>query len=213
MKMVYPEKSLLRKTGPVDYYDWNYKFPIKYVQRYRFETILRLMGSAKYDSLLEVGMGSGIFLPELSKHCKKLFGCDIHPEIEHITKLLKVYDINNYEISTQSIEHTNYPNNYFDLIVSVSVLEFVENLQSAINEIKRILKEEGVFMTICPMQSGLLDAFLSIYSQKKPAEEFGEARLIVGKTLEESFKVVKKGYMMPFIGSFFPVYTHYLLKK
>jgi len=211
--MIYPDIKLLNKTGEVDYYYWNYKFPIKYIQRYRFSRILKLLGNKQYTNLLEIGTGSGIFLPELARHCKKLHACDIHPHFENIESLLKQYNINSYELKSQSIEKTDYPDNHFDAIVAVSVLEFVDDLQAALTEIKRILKNDGVFITICPMNSKFLDAVLSLYSAKKPKDEFGESRIYVGKALEQNFTVIKKGYMMPIIGKIFPVYTHYKLRK
>lgn len=208
-----PDKSLLAKTGEVDYFDWNYKFPIKYIQLYRFKRITQLLGGKKYKNLLEAGTGSGIFLPELSRHCEKLFATDIHNNFEPIRNLLNHYKLNNYDLRSQSLEKTSYEDNTFDAIVAVSVLEFVENLDIAINEIKRILKDDGVFITICPMKSKFLDSIVSLYSTRKPEEEFGESRILVGHSLEKHFKVVKKGYMVPLIGKFFPVYTHYKLMK
>jgi ubiquinone/menaquinone biosynthesis C-methylase UbiE len=213
MKIILPERRLLSKTNDVDYYHWNYKFPIKYVQLYRFKTIVRLLDNKKYPRLLEVGTGSGIFLPELSNHCEELFACDIHPHFENIENLLKHFNISNYNLRSESIEKTDYPDEYFDAIVAVSVLEFVDNLELAISEIKRILKKDGVFFTICPMENKLLDFIVSLYADKTAKEEFGDSRKYVGKTLEKEFKIIKKGYMMPIIGSHFPVYTHYKLKK
>jgi ubiquinone/menaquinone biosynthesis C-methylase UbiE len=213
MKILIPEKSLLNRTNDVDYYDWNYKFPIKYIQLYRFKTIVRLLGKKVYPNLLEIGTGSGIFLPELSQHCEKLYATDIHPHFENIENLLKHYKVKEYDLKSQSIQKTDYPDNHFDAIVAVSVLEFVDDLQAAINEIKRILKEGGVFITICPMNSKFLDSIVSLYSKKKPKEEFGESRIYVSKALEQNFKIIKKGYLLPLIGKIFPVYTHYKLRK
>jgi ubiquinone/menaquinone biosynthesis C-methylase UbiE len=213
MKIVIPEKSLLNRTNDVDYYYWNYKFPIKYIQLYRFKTIVRLLGKKVYPNLLEVGTGSGIFLPQLSLHCEKLYASDIHPYLDNIENLLKHFKVNNFELKSQNIQETDYPDNFFDAIVAVSVLEFVDDLQAAITEIKRILKKDGVFITICPMNSRFLDSILSLYSEKKPKEEFGESRIYVGKALEQNFTVLKKGYLLPIIGKLFPVYTHYKLKK
>jgi len=213
LKIIIPDKSLLHRTNDVDYYQWNYKFPIKYVQRYRFKVVTRLLGNQIFPKLLEIGTGSGIFLPELERHCEKLFASDIHPYIDAITNLLKHYGINNCEIKSQSIQNTDYPDNYFDAIVAVSVLEFVDDLQAALSEIKRILTKEGVFITICPMHSKLLDSIVALYADKTPKEEFGDARIYVGKALEQNFTVIKKGYMLPVVGKLFPVYTHYILKK
>lgn len=198
---------MLNRTNDVDYYYWNYKFPIKYVQLYRFKTIAQLLGNKLYHRLLEVGTGSGIFLPELARHCKKLYAFDIHPYIDNIENLLTQYNVKDFELKSQSIQQTDYPDNYFDAIVAVSVLEFVDDLQASISEIKRILKKDGVFITICPMNNKFLDAILSLYAKKKVKEEFGESRMYVMKALELNFTVIKKGYMLPLIGRLFPVYT------
>lgn len=211
--MIIPDKSLLKKTGEVDYFDWNYKFPIKYIQLYRFKRILKLLGKEKYSKLLEAGTGSGIFLPELSKHCEHLFACDIHDNFENINALCTEYGIRNYNLSKQSIDSTNFPDESFDAVVAVSVLEFVPDIQKAVSEIKRIMKKDGIFITICPMESSLLDFFLSLYTRKPPKEESGDSRKKVSNILEQNFKIVKKGFMLPIIGKFFPIYTHYKLKK
>lgn len=213
MKIIIPEKRLLNRTNDVDYYNWNYKFPIKYIVRYRFRTLTRLLGTKIYPKLLEAGTGSGVFLPELARHCEKLYASDIHPYFDNIDRLLQHYKIKNYELKSQSIQNTDYPDNYFDAIVTASVLEFVDDLQEAITEIKRILKKGGVFITICPMQSKILDFIISLYADKSPKEEFGESRIYVSKALEQNFIIIEKGYMLPIIGKQFPIYTHYKLTK
>ena len=213
MSIIIPEKKYLKKTGEVDYFNWNFAFPIKYIQLYRFKKIIQLLGNTHYPKLLEFGTGSGIFIPQLSKHCGTIYACDIHSNFDHLHEMCKQYGVSNYQLSTQSIEQTNFPDNNFDAIIAVSVLEFVPDLQKALKEIKRILKPEGVFITICPMESRLLDFFLSLYTRKKPAEEFGNARLYVAKELENYFTVIEKGHMVPLLGKHFPVYTHYKLKK
>ncbi len=213
MKILIPEKRLLDRTNDVDYYEWNYKFPIKYIQLYRFKTIIKLLGNKKYQHLLEIGTGSGILLPELSRHCDNLYACDIHPHIDKIQNLLQQYKIENYDVKSLSIEKTDYPDNFFDVIVGVSVLEFVDDLQKAILEIKRILKKDGFFITICPMQSKFLDFIVTLYADKSAQEEFGDSRRYINKELEKNFIIEKKGFMLPLIGKYFPVYTHYKLRK
>ena len=106
-KIIIPDKRLLYKTNDVDYYYWNYKFPIKYIQLYRFKAIVNLLGDKKYTNLLEVGTGSGILLPELSRHCEKLYACVVHQYMEKVEKLLQHYKIRNFQLKSQGIEKTD----------------------------------------------------------------------------------------------------------
>ena len=46
-----------------------------------------MLGNKIYAHLLETGTGSGIFLPELARHCEKLYAFDIHPYFDNIDNL------------------------------------------------------------------------------------------------------------------------------
>lgn len=117
------------------------------------------------------------------------------------------------ELKQASIEDTNYPDDFFDLIIAVSVLEFINNLENALTEIKRILKPEGMFLTICPQQSKMLDLILNLYTKRTPDEEFGETRSIVYKELEKQFCIINKKIFPPILGKIFPIYYYYKLKN
>src|SRR4029078_12268937 len=79
-----PEEVLV-KTGPVDHADWNFRPVLGVIQRARFRLLLDLLGGERVDRLLEVGYGSGVFLPELARRCRSLYGVDIHREPERVT--------------------------------------------------------------------------------------------------------------------------------
>ena len=207
-----PNQDFLQRTGDVDYYNWNYQFPIKYIQRFRFHAILGLLGNETVNTLLEVGTGSGIFLPELSKHCRELYACDIHNNMDAVETLCKLTGID-ATLQRCPLEETGYPDRFFDVIVAVSVLEFVNDLEQSLIELKRILKPDGVFLTICPHQNPLLDFFLSFCSRKKPKEEFGDSRTRVIPSLEKHFKVVQKKTFPLLLGKVLPVYYYYKLQR
>jgi len=212
MKLRLPDRTVLFKTNDVDYFYWNYQFPIKYIQRYRFKSILKMMSTKIYDKLLEIGTGSGIFLPELSTHCRQLYAIDIHEKIESVQKVCKDQQIK-AEVSKCSIESTNFPDNFFDAIISVSVLEFISDLNSALNEIRRIMRPDGIFVTICPQKNSFLDFILSFFTDKAPDEEFFNSRIEISPMLEKSFKVIKKRIFPPILGKLLPVYNCYKLVK
>lgn len=43
----------------------------------------------KFQRLLEIGYGSGVFMPELAEHTDELWGVDIHSRTEAVSKRLQ----------------------------------------------------------------------------------------------------------------------------
>ncbi len=191
MGLILPDKRNLRRTGDVDYYHWNYLFPIKYIQLYRFRIILELLGTDPVGRLLEGGTGSGVFLPELSRRCRELHACDVHAHMGDVAAMAAKEGVN-VALKTASLQDTGYPDAHFDAVIAVSVLEFVQDLDAAIAEIRRIMKPEGVFLTICPQQHRFSDAVVNLYSRRTTAEEFVQPRARVAPLLEERFRVLDK---------------------
>ena len=52
-----------------------------------------------------------------------------------------------------SIEKIPFPDKKFDVVLCLEVLEHVENYQSALNEIFRVLKKEGILLLTVPLMS------------------------------------------------------------
>jgi ubiquinone/menaquinone biosynthesis C-methylase UbiE len=212
MRASLPDQTLMQTTSGVDYYQWNYKFPIKYIQRFRFNAMLRLIDGRNFPALLEVGTGSGIFLPELSKHCQRLSAIDIHDKMDAVRRLCDATDTK-AELSRQSLEATQFKSETFDAVVGVSVWEFVEKLEAAVLETKRIMKPGASLFTICPQRNALLDSIVSLYSRIPANKEFKNGPDTIREILEKHFVVKKKHHFPPIIGRFLPLYHYYELCK
>lgn len=208
MRLTLPDPKLLQTTGEVDYYQWNYEFPIKYIQRFRFKAILRLMNGRNFGNILEVGTGSGIFLPELSKHCQSLSAIDVHDKMDVVKKMCNVTGVK-VDLSRESLEATHYRDKMFDAVVGVSIWEFVDDLDRAVLETKRIMKSGASLFTICPQRNVLFDSIVSLYSRKPANIEFKNSPDVVSAMLEKHFKIEKKCYFPPVIGQFLPLYHYY----
>jgi predicted TPR repeat methyltransferase len=87
-----PPEALV-KTGDVDHADWNYKPILGRISRARFHLIKELIGNRRAERLLEIGYGSGVFLPELAGYADNLYGSDIHHEHARVKKKLAEFNI------------------------------------------------------------------------------------------------------------------------
>jgi ubiquinone/menaquinone biosynthesis C-methylase UbiE len=199
--------ELLIKTGEVDHADWNYRPFLGWIQRLRFKLVLSLLDEIQCHRILEVGYGSGIFLPELERHCEELFGIDIHNMPKEVQKvLLEQLDIRT-KLYSASVEATNFPNNYFDYIVAISALEFVQNIDAACKEIRRILKPDGSLIVITPGHSKILDIGLKIITGESAKQDYENRRELLLPTLLENFSVTQSLIIPPVIGRIVPLYN------
>ena len=177
----------LIKTGPVDYADWNYRALIGTIQRLRFSLALSLLPPRSHR-LLEVGFGSGVFMPSLHAIAEEVCGIDVHDEISRVKTTLGTQGMN-AELVRSQVEAIPFASGYFDSIVAISSLEFVGDLSSACAEIRRVLKSNGSFVVVTPGKSPLVDAGLRVLTGNSATKDFGDRRENIIPTLLRFFTV------------------------
>ena len=95
--------------------------------------------------ILDFGCGSGIFVNELQKRGYQTSGIDIS---EEAIKYGELRGIKNLKI--QDSHKLDYPNGNFNAVLSMDVLEHLEDESWAIKEVERILKPGGKFIIMVP---------------------------------------------------------------
>lgn len=107
-----------------------------------YQTLIRNIPQGGH--CLEIGSAWGRQFDVLSTRFDKLSGIDIHqPSIDKGRAL-------GHDIQYSALEHTPFPDNTFDVVVSRHVMEHTFDAQKALNEIKRILKPGGFAAAITP---------------------------------------------------------------
>jgi ubiquinone/menaquinone biosynthesis C-methylase UbiE len=182
-----PREALLR-TGAVDHADWNYRPLLGWIQRQRFHLVLRLMGGRRFDRILEIGYGSGVFMPELRRHCEELYGIDKHALHEAVAQRLAQHGIA-AQLFQASAERTPFRDRWFGAIVAISSLEYVEDLAAACTEFARILKPGGQLIVVTPGHSPVLDLGLKLMTGESAAENYGARRKALVPTLARHFRL------------------------
>ncbi|HSW61301.1 MAG TPA: class I SAM-dependent methyltransferase [bacterium] len=124
-----------------------YEFARWHALYHFFKNIVKL---DRPERILDYGCGSGLFYPLMRSLYpdSQIYGADISsvaldvltdsfPEFSGKTNLIKN-------------DKTDYQDNFFDLIISIEVMEHVEYLDKYLTEINRILKKDGVFIWTTP---------------------------------------------------------------
>ena len=195
-------KTQLIHTGPVDHADWNYRPGLAFVMRRRFALVLSLLPNRSHR-LLEIGFGSGVFMPELARRCDELYGIDVHERVADVQAALEASGVLAV-LSQQSATKIEFDDAYFDSIIAISALEFVDNIQEAAGELARVLRIGGRLVAVMPGKSALLDFMLRVTTGEDAKRDYGDRRERVIPELEKYFRVLRTK-------SFSPVYTAYEL--
>ena len=197
-KLQVPKESVLRLldrghllvTGPVDKARWNYSPVLSWLQRARFRLVTQLLGANRYDDTLEIGYGSGIFLPELQRRSDRLYGVDIHRHASIVQQMLAEVGVQ-ASLFVASAESIPIESRSMDLIVSVSTLEYVPDQRKAASEMHRILRPEGKLAVVYPMPHVFSDVGLKLLTRESAAQ-YGDGRRTLLPALCERFAVVQR---------------------
>lgn len=120
-----------------------YQYPIVgRVYRRRIELCLAELRGG--DRILEIGFGSGVTFLNLNGSYREIHGLDLKTDIARVSELFGNFGVR-VCLKNGSVLSMPYPDNYFDSILLISILEHLkpEELQAAFREIRRVLKNGG----------------------------------------------------------------------
>jgi ubiquinone/menaquinone biosynthesis C-methylase UbiE len=205
-----PRESLVR-TGPVDHADWNYRPLLGLVSRSRFALALSLL-PVGMASVLELGYGSGIFLPALATRARTVAGIDVHTETAAVARALASHGIA-ADLRTGDGIHLPFDTGAFDAVVAISALEFVTEIDVVCDEVRRVLRPGGSFVVVTPGQAPLLDFALRVATGENARDDFGDRRSLVEPALRRHFEIVRVRSWPPVLSAIVPIYKALLARN
>jgi len=179
-------QELLVQTSDVDHADWNYRPLLGKLQRTRFQLIKALLNDTSGANMLEVGYGSGVFFPELLKVCDNISGIDPHDKHVEVLAELEKAGIA-ADLRSGSVSDMPFDDNTFDVVVAVSALEYVEEINGACEEIIRVLRPGGSVALVTPGKSPILDAGLKLLGDEDADSNYGDRRENLVAALDRHF--------------------------
>jgi len=197
-------------TGPVDHADWNYRPWLGVVSRARFSLVDALLPRRPHLRALEIGYGSGIFLPHLATRFATLAGIDAHPHHARVAETLKAYGVA-ADLRCGSASELPFADASIDVAISVSAIEFVADIAGAARELRRVLAPGGAFVLVMPGSSPLLDLALRVATGESAKTDYGDRRAAALPALLEAFTIeARRSFPRP-LARVLPVYRAYRL--
>ena len=139
-----------------------YYLPV-FGQMYRRRVELCLAECKGGDSILEVGFGSGLTFLNLNEMYKKIYGLDLSCDVNEVAQVFAPLGIRP-DLRNGNVLEMPYPDNQFDTVLLISILEHLkpEELDSALQEIKRVLKPGGQVIYGVPVERPFMVAMFAL---------------------------------------------------
>jgi len=189
MKLYIPDRKNINATSiddPLLYYYSNVLF--RYAYRERLKMALSLMGGDRFRRLLEIGTGSGIFLPALSEKCDSLVGFDIHDKTNLVMDMLRK-ESKKAHLCRADIRSIPFGSSSFDCVVCLSVLEFIKDLGSAAEEIYRVTEKGGTVLVGAPVLNAMTDQLYYICGNKNHKTRHVSGHVDIIESFKNRFRV------------------------
>jgi len=174
----------------------------------------------RHQRAIEVGPGSGVYVPILAKLYDEVVALDIEQAyLNHVRHLTSIHQ--NLELKVDDITASKLPDAIFDLVLCTEVVEHIQNSPSALKEMHRLLRPGGTLILSTPQcyspleltakvafLPGIIDLVRLIYQE--PILETGHINLMTsqqvrqqleraGFTILESYK---SGMYLPLVAEF-----------
>ena len=160
-----PPIGTLVANGPDDPLKYYYKPIIGSLYCARIKQALSLL-RPPYKSIIELGYGSGILLPTLCNIGDRVYGVDLTSDPIIVRKNLKKIGLD-ASLFQCDIRDINLPNNYFDLVVAISIFEHINDLSPVVKKIYNLLSPGGEFLVGMPRVDPLMSKAFSLLGFKK----------------------------------------------
>jgi ubiquinone/menaquinone biosynthesis C-methylase UbiE len=147
----------LPKSGPTDPIEYYRRPLVGHFFRERINRGLGLLTGRRFENALEVGYGSGVVQLALAPGVVDLHGVDLDADRSVVEVILQGRG-HQSTLRQGNICDLPYEDDRFELVVSFSVFEHLQQYPLALAEVARVLEPGGLFLLGMPSVNGLMEA-------------------------------------------------------
>ncbi|TSB45719.1 class I SAM-dependent methyltransferase [Alkalicoccobacillus porphyridii] len=150
------------------------------IDRVEAKEVFKYLSPSNEDHVLDLGAGTGYISLAIAKHVQSVVAFDFDSEIlQYLEEMATHKKIKNIDISVGDFTEMNLVSESFDKSVASISLHEVQPLSTALREIHRVLKENGMFVCI------EIEKVDGIQAPRVSSEEMREEMIKAGFTIEE----------------------------
>ena len=161
---------------------------------------------------LEIGYGSGILMPTLCQVSEQVYGVDLNSDPDSVAEQLNRF--NCYpKLSRGRAGKLLFEDETFDLIVAISVLEHIAEIQQFLTEIYRTLKPGGWLLVGMPAVNKTMEYLFQAIGFSGINDHHVTSPEDMAKAAKSLFRLGAVSWMPGFLPSSVYLYKAFRLEK
>ncbi len=206
-----PEQGIFQANGPDDPLPYYYKPLIGSIYRARIEQALSLL-SPPYDSILELGYGSGILLPSLCALGNSISGIDLQSDPEKINFCLEKVGVR-CSLIQGDVADDYFEEGSFDLIVAISIFEHISDLAPVFERMHTLLRPSGQLLVGMPRVDHFMTRAFSLIGFGNIDDHHVTDHITCKQVAAEKFELVASSHIPSMLPGVFGLYFNMLFQK
>ena len=130
--------------------------------RQRVEIAFGFISDQQWKRGLDAGTGAGFILPALAARCREVDAVDLSPIVKYTQEMLDKRGLHNVKLAQADLADLPYPDQTFDLIVCLSVIEHIPDPDATLKEMARVLEPNGVLILGYPLENYLFTSLKTL---------------------------------------------------
>jgi SAM-dependent methyltransferase len=168
----------------------------------RLQCLMDLCPRISQGCVLDLGGGSGILLPTLSRRFNHVVCLDRF--VGEARGIVDRYQLANVKLIEGDLLHSGLDSESFDVIIAADVLEHIRSLQDALREIYRLT---GEWLLISgPTENLFYQIGRSIFGFQKPKDHYYTYRQVEEHVLNAGFRLDQRSFTPVNVGELFSAF-------
>jgi ubiquinone/menaquinone biosynthesis C-methylase UbiE len=159
-------KKYWEKATPMSFQDEGWSYEEK--RKFRYELQDYMDASFRFSewagkSVLEIGSGSGIDALEFARNGADVTALDMTENSVNLVKQLAKTTGYKLKVVQSSAVTLPFENKSYDCVYSYGVLHHIPEIDQVMNEVRRVLKDDGTLLAMIYNKDSLLNAYSIVY--------------------------------------------------
>ena len=206
-----PSPGILEPNGPDDPLPYYYAPVIGRIFQARIQQGLELL-EPRYGSILEVGFGSGVMLPSLSRLGDAVFGIDLKSDPERVERIMTRLGVQ-CRLRQGDFTRDILWERKFDLVVAMSVMEHIKDPAPVFERLYHLMNPSGQLLIGMPRVDKFMEKAFAAIGFKGIEKHHVTDRTKCVAAAKSWFRLKKSRHLPAFLPEQAGIYFNMLFEK